>query len=196
MRLNLSKATGLLVLAGLLMPAGMLLASETPAAPAVTSSSANWYNVEEASNLFNEMNNLALRVRREVGRLQVQGYQLGWREQSSRLAGAKYDVDTLGSDLMRLSEMKGRLEPWQQSLLTRVTPQVHEMVYQMDAAINRLNKYESRDHLALTQYPQNINQIYRNANQMADTIGTVTQYAHAEEKMAALKKMDGSKAGS
>ncbi len=196
MRLNFFKTTGLLLLAGLLMPAGMLLANDTYIAPAVTSSTANWYNVEQASNLFNQMNTLALKVRKEVARLQVQGYQLGWRDQSARLARAKSDINTIGNDLLQLNEMKNALEPWQQSLLNKITPNLHEMVYQTDQALNRLSRHENRIDLTMTQYPQNINQIYKNANQMSDTIGTVTQYAHAEQKMAALNTMGRAKASS
>ena len=186
MRLNFFKTTGLLLLAGLLMPAGMLLATENHQPPAVTSSTANWYDVEQASNLFDRMNTLALKVRKEVARLQVQGNDLSWREHSARLARAKNDINTIGNDLEQLNEMKGRLEPWQQSLIDKITPDVHTMVHQTDEALRTLDARESRTYLALSQYPQNINLIYKNANEMAGTIGTVTQYAHAEEKMAEL----------
>ncbi len=196
MRLNLFKTTGLLLLAGLIMPVGMLLANESYEAPAVTSSTANWYNVEQASNLFNQMNTLALKVRKEVARLQVQGYQLDWRAQSARLAGAKTDINTIGEDLLQLNEMRNKLEPWQQSLLSQITPNLHEMVYQTDEALHRLSRHEDRVILSMTQYPQNINQIYKNSNQMSDTIGTVTQYAHAEQNMAALHELNSTKAGS
>lgn len=196
MRSNFFKTTEILLLVGLLMPAGMLLASETHEAPAVTSSTANWYHARQASSLFNQMNTLALKVRREVGRLQVQGYQLGWRAQSARLEGAKSDINAIANDLEQLNEMKTKLEPWQRNLLDKVTPNLHEMVYQADAAINRLSAHENRTYLALTQYPQNIDQIYKSANKMANTIGTVTQYARAEQKMAALNKLNDTKAGS
>jgi hypothetical protein len=196
MRLNVFKTTGILLLSGVLMPAGMLLADDTHEAPAVTSSTANWYNVEQASNLFDQMNSLALKVRKEVARLQVQGYQLSWRDQSGRLAVARNDINTLGSDLYQLEGMKNRLEPWQQSLLHKIAPNIHGMVYQTEAAIQKLNAHEDRTYLSLTQYPQYINNIYKNANQMTNTIGTVTQYASAEEKMAELNRMDNTKTGS
>ncbi len=191
MRLNFFKTTGLLLLACLLMPVGMLLASDTYETPAVASSTANWYNVEQASDLFNQMNTLALQVRKEVGRLQAQGYELNWREHSARLARAKNHINAIGDDLAQLKGMKSRLEPWQQSLIERITPDVHAMVYQTDAALRTLKAHENRHYLALSQYPNNIDKIYRNSNQMANTIDTVTQYAHAEEKMAELNKMNG-----
>jgi hypothetical protein len=196
MRLNFYKTTGSLILAGLLMPAGILLAKEGSQPPAVTSSTANWYDVERASNLFNQMNTLALKVRREVGRLQAQGIQLGWSEHAAGLARAKANINTIGDDLMQLSGMKSRLEPWQQSLLNKVTPDVHEMVYQTDEALNTLETHKDRTVLALTQYPQNIDQIYDSANQMTGIIRTTTQYAHAEEKMVALNKLNGTESGS
>jgi hypothetical protein len=178
------------------MPNGMLLAKGIYRPPAVTSSAGNWYDVEQASNLFDQMSTLALKVRREVARLQAQGIELNWREHSARLTRAKNDINTIGDNLLRLNEMKSKLEPWQQSLIGKITPEIHEMVYQTDAALDTLATHEDRLTLAMTQYPQNINAIYNNANQMADTIGTVTQYAHAEEKMAALNKMGGTESGS
>lgn len=196
MRLNLFKTTGLLLLSGLLMPAGVLLARNTYQAPALTSSTANWYDVEQASNLFKHMNNLALKVRHQVARLQVQGYQMDWIAQSARLAVARNDINTIGQDLMRLNGMKTSLEPWQQSLVHKVTPNQHEMVYQADAAIQKLNAHEDRTYLAMTQYPQNINQIYTNANQMSNTIRTVTHSAQAEQRISALNRMSRTNAGS
>lgn len=197
MRRNIFGTTGLLLLALLVMPASMLLATETNQLPAVTSSTANWHSVEQASNLFNRMNTLALKVRKEVARLQVQGYQLSWQVDSARLGRAKTDIDALGKDVAQLNGMKSKLDPWQRSLLNKITPNIHEMVYQTDAALQTLDAHENRTVLALSQYPQYINQIYKNANQMAGTIGTVTQYAHAEQKMAALNKnMNGAKATS
>ena len=196
MRPNFLKTTGLLLVLGLLMPAGMLLASTTSEIPAVTSRKANWYDAEQASTLFNQMNTLALKVRKEVGRLQVQGYELDWEAQAGRLARAKADVNRIGNDLLQLNEMKNKLEPWQQSLLNKITPNLHEMVYQMDAALHKLDVHQNRTYLAMTQYPQNINMIYKSANQMTNTISTVTQYAQAEQKMAALEKTNNRKVSS
>jgi hypothetical protein len=196
MGLKFFRRTGTLLLAASIMPCGVLLANESNQPPAVTSSTANWYDVEQASNLFTQMNALALKVRRDVGRLQAQGYQLSWREHGARLARAKANINTIGDDLMQLSEMKNRLEPWQRSLLNKVPPDVHEMVYQMDEALNTLDSHQDRTVLAMTQYPQNIGEIYDSANQMTGTIRTVTQYANAEEKMAALTNRKGAESGS
>ena len=192
MRRNLAITIGTFLLVGLIMPAGMLFGTETFRPSAVTSNSANWYYTEQASNLLNEMQTLAFKVRKEVARLQVQGDELGWQMQSDRLAEARSDVNVIGDDLVRLDHTKNMIEPWQKNLVHKVTPEIHEIVYQMDAAIYTLNAHESRTDLALTEYPQNINIIYKNANRMAGTIGTVTQYAQAEERLAELKPSTGS----
>ena len=191
MRRNLVRTIKSLVLVSVLMPAGMLFATETHMPLAVTSSTANWYDVEQASNVLNRMQNLSLKVRREVARVQVQGWQTNWRAQAQGLSEAKNNINTIGDDLMQLDHVKNKLEPWQRSLIHKVTPQVHEMVYQTDAALNYLSAHENRIQLALSEYPQNINIIYKNANQMAGTIGTVTQYARAEERMAELEHNTG-----
>lgn len=169
------------------MPAGMLFAVTTNSQQfGIKSPTANWYDTEEAATLLNQMHNLAYKVTKAIGPIQVQENELAWQDQSSMLSSAKADINKMGNDLVRLDEMKNKLEPWQQSLIGKVTPRVHELVYQADAAIEQVNKYHSKTHLALLQYPNNINMIYKNANEMAGTIGTVTQYAHAEQRVAAL----------
>ena len=65
------------------------------------------------------------------------------------------------------------------------------MVYQADEAIHMGDARENRYTLAMTQYPQNIGMIYRNANKMVNDIGTFTQYAAAGERMAELKQNTG-----
>jgi hypothetical protein len=196
MRRNVIRTMESALLVALLMPAGMLLATERYQPPAVMSSTANWYDVEQASNLLNEMQAQALHVTKNVAPLQVQEIELDWQAQEAMLESAKHHINLVGNDLVRLDQMRSKLEPWQQSLINKITPAVHEMVYQTDAAINGLNAHQSRTYLALTQYPAYINQIYKNANQMANTIGTVKQYAHAEEKMAELSKGNRTAAGS
>lgn len=188
MRRNLARTVESLVLVFLIMPVGMLLADTIYEPSVAASSSANWYDVEQASNMLRQMKDLSLKARREVARLQVQGRQLDWESQATRLSKAETDIDTIGNDLVQLNQMRGRLEPWQQSLVYKVTPEVHEMVYQMDAALKALNVHEDRAALALSEYPQNIDMIYQNSNRMAGTIGTVTEYAHAEERMAKLRQ--------
>jgi hypothetical protein len=70
------------------------------------------------------------------------------------------------------------------------------MVYQTDEALNRVRVDENRNALALSQYPQNIDQIYNSATQMSGTINTVMQYARAEEKMEALNNLNRTEPGS
>ena len=196
MRRNVIRTIESALLVALLMPAGMLLATETYQPPAVTSSTANWYDVEQASNLLNEMQAQALHVTKNIGPLQVQEIELAWQDQGSLLERAKHHINIVGNDLVKLDQMRSKLEPWQQSLVHKITPAVQEMVFQTDAAIQTLNAHENRTYLATTSYPGYINQIYKNANQVANTIGTVKQYATAEEKMAELSKGNHTTAGS
>ncbi len=196
MRTNFMKIIGLALFMTLLMPAGMLFARESDSANGVTSKTANWYDVEEASNLLNRMQAHAINTRNVLGQNQAAETDLAWQIQALNLDKARSNVNRMGADLLQLDEISHKVEPWQQRLVHKVTPQVHEMGYQLEAAINTLNKYQSKDQLALTQYPNYINQVCRNANQVSGTIGSVTQYAHAEQKVAALHELNSTKAGS
>lgn len=188
MRLNVVRTIEALLFAGLLMPAGMLFGVTTNHQFGINSKTANWYDTGEATTLLNQIQTLSRNARRQVARLQVQEIDLNWQAQAGRLSTAKYDINKMSADLFRLDQMKKGLEPWQQRLAHKITPQVHEMVYQMDAAIAKLNHYQNKDSLAMTQYPQNINMIYKSANRTVSTIGTVNQYVHAEERMASLEQ--------
>jgi hypothetical protein len=188
MRRGHTVVIGAALLTVMLLPASMLFSIETPQPFGLTSSTANWYYSQQATDTLNEIQSLAAKARRTLEPLQVQETDLSWQVQSDMLGRAKYYVNRMGSDLLQLEEMKGKLEPWQQSLINKVTPSIHEMVYQLDQAIGEINKYQDAVRLSLTQYPQNISMICRNADQITGTIGTVKQYVQAEEKMAALER--------
>lgn len=166
------------------MPCGVLLADESNQPAATTSNSANWYDVEQAANLFNSMNTRARQVRKEFGPLQVQGYEINWRDHAERLGRVKNHVNAIGKDLKSLDQMKGRLEPWQQRLVAGITPNAREMANQTEQALNKLAGHQDRDRRRLMQYPNNIDQIYQNANQMANIIENLTQAAHGEQMSA------------
>lgn len=186
MGLKYFKTSGIIVLAAFIMPCGVLLAKESNPPAAATSSNANWYDVEQASDLFSRMTVRAREVRQEVGPLQVQGYALDWRDHAARLVRISDHINDMGRDLQSLDQIKGRLEPWQQNLVAKVTPNVHGMVYQTDQALTTLASREDPYTLRLTDYPNNIDQIYRNADRMINTIQSVTKAAHGEQ-MSALR---------
>lgn len=176
-----------LLILGLFIPSGMLLATQPNEGPAARTDRAEWNNSAQATNLFNQIQTLSYKVRREVERLQVQDEQLDWQYQGDRLAATKLYVNDIGNDLANLDHVRSNLAPWQKSLVNKVTPNVHDMAYQLDAAIHGLDAHQNHMVLLLTQYPQNINMIYKSANTLADTIGAVTQSARAEH-MAALER--------
>lgn len=95
----------------------------------------NWADTYRASNLSNNMENLARRLRREIGPLQVDEIQFVFAAQASKFGRVKCDVNKMGNDLLQMDTMKKILEPWQRQLLHRATPNVHELVYHTDAAI-------------------------------------------------------------
>lgn len=190
MHRNLARIIPAVLLVFLLMPCGMLLATEMNQPPAVTSSTANRLDAEQASNLLNQMQTRVFKVRKEVEGLRAQGDELPWQVDSATLSRVKNGINAIVNDLAHLDQMKSKLEPWQQSMVDKITPAIHQMVHQTDAAINTLNAHQNRASLLLFESPQNINRIYKNANKMAKTIQTGTQYARAEQKMAGLGKMN------
>jgi hypothetical protein len=187
MRRDLIKIMGSVLLAGVMTPVGVLLAAGTPHQPDTMSRTAVLHKTEEATNLLNQIQTLAARTTKEVAPLQVQEEETPWEEQDGMLLRASDDINAINKNLARLDQIKTGLEPWQQTIVRKATPEAHEMVYQMDLALSKLAAHEDPTYLSVSTYPQNINAICRNANRMDGNIRTGIQYAHAESKMAALR---------
>ena len=178
---------GLALLIGMMMPVGTVLAAGTYRQRVVTPSASSWQQSEEATNLLNQIQTLAAKTTREVAPLQVQEQQTPWEQQDGMLLRASDAINAISRNLVRLDQIKSGLEPWQQTVVRKATPEAHEMVYQMDIALAKLGAHEDPTYLAMSTYPQNINAICKNANEMKGTIRTGIQYGQAEGKMATLK---------
>jgi len=188
MRRGLSFAIGTALLALMILPGSVLFAVQSSPKSSLTSNTANWYYSQQATDILNHIQTLAARARQELEPLQVQEVGLSWQVQADMLDRAKHDVNMMGSDLLQLEKMKGQLEPWQENLISRITPMVHEMVYQLDEAIAQINQYQDPVRLSLTEYPQNVALFCKNAGDITGTAGTFNQYVHAEQEMAALQR--------
>ncbi|MCL5005293.1 MAG: hypothetical protein M1404_02065 [Acidobacteria bacterium] len=196
MRAKSFRVLGYLLAFALVSPVGLLFAIETPQPMALTSPTANLADTQEATAMINQIRNLSMKVTKEVGPLQVEGEQLPWMIHASILARIRDHVNKMSVDLWKLSQMKKDLDPWQQQLLHRMVPNVHELVYQTEAAIQMLRNQEDTMALSLTNYPDFLNAIYHNANQVAGTVGTFTHYVHAAQKMAEPRRHVSKKASS
>ncbi|MCL5005296.1 MAG: hypothetical protein M1404_02080 [Acidobacteria bacterium] len=198
MRAKILKVLGSLLAVALISPVGLLFGIEArPTMPIITNSpTANWADTEGASSVFNNVRYLALKVRREIAPLEFQGRQLSWWAHSSALNRVRDRVNEMSLDLWKLAQMKKKLEPWQQQLLRRMTPEVHEMVYQTAAAIKALN-HQKYQRITLAQISfGNYKAIYQNASRLFGSVGTFTHYVHAAQQMAALQKQTSTKATS
>jgi len=187
MRQDLIRTMGLALLIGMMMPVGTALAAGTYRQRVVTPSARSLRQSEEATNLLNQIQTLAARTSREVAPIQVQEQQTAWEQQDGMLLRASDDINAISRKLVRIDRIKSGLEPWQQSVVRKATPEAHELVYQMDLALAKLGAHEDPTYLLMSTYPQNIDAICRNANEMQGTIRTGIQYATAEGKMATLK---------
>ncbi len=196
MRSNFIRVFGWLFAFLLMSPAGYLLAIQPRQPVALSSATANWADTERATTLFGNIQDLAQKVRREVGPLQVQEPQLSWQIDASRLTQIKSDVNKMSNDLAQLSSMRKKLEPWQQQLLKPATRNVHELVYQTEAAIKMLDA--QHDMLALSggNYPQALDIISHSAHKVSSAVGTYTQYAQAAQQLAGLHPANNTRAQS
>lgn len=190
------RLVGLPVILALFLPTGFLFAA-VPAAVGATSPSVNWADAEEATTMFNNVQKLARKVRNEGSPLETNGIWLGWRINAHRLNDIRSQVNEMSSDIGQLSKVRENLDPWQQRLLARITPDVQELVYQTRAAIHALNsRLQDPRMLAATNYPNDIFTLCHKSKQVVGSIGTFTQYNQTKQKLAALRKQVGTKTSS
>lgn len=195
MRKSIVRVFGTLLAIGLFSPVGLLFSMGTQQPLNLTSSAANWADTEQASQLFNQVQHLSRKVEHEVGIIQGEGTDLFWQGQADNMDQVRNHVNEMSSDLAQLARMRSKLEPWQQQLLDRMTPDIHEMVYQTRAAIHVLNGQHNRLALFASNYPQYITVISNKSSQLSSSIGTFTQSVQAAQKMATLEQQTGAKAG-
>lgn len=186
MEIKISRFLEMLLIVLLVLPATALSAVQELPLSLPNMIITNHADAQRASALFNNLQQTAQRVKREIGPIQVNEVQLGWESQGWALNRVRSDVNTMANDLMQLDAMKNKLEPWQERLLHRVTPCVHELVYQTDAAIKHLGSKQNAMALALTQYPENINIIASQTGRIIRSVHTFTQYQVEKSKLAGL----------
>lgn len=188
MRSRLFQVLGTFLALALFAPAGFLFSKVNQPKIQFSSSSANWADVAQASHLFNQIQILSQKVAHEIGPIQAEETNLFWRGQANELNQVRDHVNQMGEDLSRLSQMRNRLEPWQQKLLNLMTPDIHELVYQTRAAIHVLNSQHNKLALFATSYPQNVTIISNTSGHLENSIGTFTQAAQSAKKLAALER--------
>ncbi len=188
MRKQLFRVLGTLLAVALFAPAGFLFSMGNQQRVELNSSSANWADVSYASHLFNQVQELSGKIEHEVGPIQSEQVNLFWQGQAHRLNEIREHVNQMGNDLHQLSEMRNRLEPWQQQLLDRMTPEIHELAYQTRAAIHELNSQHSDLALYASSYPQYITIISNKSSQLESSIGAFAQAASSAQKLSVLEQ--------
>lgn len=196
MRIRISQLLEMLLVVSLVVPATMLYSVEQNPSSSPAMSVTQWADAHRANALFNNLQDMARKVRKEVAPIQVAETQIFWQAQASKLVRVENDVDTMGNDLMQLDAMKNELQPWQKQLLHRVTPNIHELVYQTDAAIKKLGAKQSALALISTQYPDNITMIADQTNHVIRSVGTFIHYQTAKAKLAGLIHQKASRSNS
>lgn len=95
-----------------------------PHSRSVTNGSQVGYASPEGRELLNQIAERASAIRNTIGSLDSEtrfNRADSWT-QSSALNDAREEVNSMGKDLRRLSDLRGQLDPWQQRELDRITP--------------------------------------------------------------------------
>lgn len=173
--MNIFKKLGTLAVAFLIVPAGLALARTAPDAASTRADTMS--TTTNVQRTFSKIQDLAQNIREEIGPLKfdTNGTQVTWKVHSTRLMKVKKQVNQMENEVNRIATRKASLPDWQQQLLGNVKRDTHELVYQTQAAVKQLNKLRNTNALALTRYPQYIDQISQKANDAASSIGTVFQ---------------------
>ncbi len=112
------------------------------------------------------------------------GSRLAYPTHAAELTAAKEAINTMGSDLRKLQELRPSALPWQQSLIDRMEPVLAGLAGHTTDAIERLN--EGRGTLASQDYRDAVGNMYAYAAHARKLIAVNLDYAQARERLNLL----------
>jgi hypothetical protein len=142
---------------------------------------------------LNDAKTIVAKIKKDA--VQMESYAqtagLSWQTHSAGLQKIKADVNTLQENMRGLQSHRTVASPWQQDAIDRITGFANDLVTNMNAAIDRLNKSKSRP--TAPPYPEYLKANTQIASDLANEIDATIDYAQNKAKEDTLgQKLDSS----
>jgi hypothetical protein len=110
---------------------------------------------------------------------------LDWTTHAAEITRMKSDINATGATLAALNESKGHAEPWQVTAIDRIVPYLREIATNTTAAIEFLNKNQTR--LKSIEYKDYIEANSDTSQELASLIAHFVDYGNHKSRYEALK---------
>jgi len=153
----------------------------------VTNRSQVGYASPEGRELLNQIAERASAIQNTIGPLDREtrfDKADSWTE-SSALNDVRDEVNSMGKDLRRLSDLRAQLAPWQQRELDRITPLAVALARTTRDAIRTFD--QNIDHTWTTQLPKDLTTMSECANEIDSSVKETTKVAKLDQEIDRLK---------
>jgi hypothetical protein len=176
--MRLSKCFSYVLAVALVLPAGLLATDHNCNSGAPTPESYTHDFAKEANQLLSRIRSQAYAVKEDADGLGTLSRfnEVSWERDSGRLASIRQHVNAMGETLCRLQQIRRVALPWQRQEIDRITPAVVELVDSTQSAIKLLANHELN--FWSTNLPNDMNDIYNEANRIHST--TLREYQYAK----------------
>jgi hypothetical protein len=111
---------------------------------------------------------------------------LNWTTHASEIQRMKEDINMAAKTVTALNDAKGGAAPWQQTAIDRIIPYLREIADDTTAAIEYLNKNQTR--LKSTEYKDYIEANSDTSQELATLIAHFVDYGNHKSRYDSLKK--------
>ncbi len=178
-RSTLSLATGAL----LLLPVSLVGATETCSCGAPTEESYTWNFPQEGTTKLEAIQVRSDIIRRDADRLVAYAELMngsGTRGQNWKLTKIRDRVNEVSKKFCRLQLIDHTLDPWQQSIVKRLKPEVNALARNTETAILISRDERTQDRLRANEtYQQSVKDIYQQADKISDMVSDSLRYREA-----------------
>jgi hypothetical protein len=147
----------------------------------------NWAYTEEASGLLHDIRMLSAQAAEGAERLKSASRMnsLDWRTHALHLNQIKAHINTMGAKLDRLQELHGKLAPWQQKAVERVTPKAAALAAHTEEAIAHLSENQGR--LWMPRYTDRVSAMSEHGEEINRTVGMFLDYGKTSGRLKGLE---------
>jgi hypothetical protein len=169
------------------LAAALAFTALTFTAAASARDSATQSSQKEVSQLFEQVNRVAVQLERDAATLEsYTRVGVSWRAHADKLEEIKTHINTMGEDAKRLQELRPSAASRQQQAIDRVIPLMMEMASLTESSIAHLeNSGQTRQTPEYVKYVKDKAEVSRELSRL---LGDFVKYDQARAKLGELEK--------
>ena len=126
------------------------------------------------------------KIKTDAREMEAYSEGLSWQSHAAKLTKIKDDVNELSGQIEGMKTQRRMASAWQQDAIDRISPLMADLVANMNATIDQLNKSKRRPNAP--PYPEYLKANTRIATDLSNEINDAVDYAQAKATKERLSK--------